>query len=247
MGRVGALGTLNGLQCREAGVRSWTALWGGTTAEQENELMERHVRQLGQQWAAAALHGDTPVLERTPADDVVGIRPRGFLLPKEQWLAECRSGGRTTLKIVGTLHRLLYRWSAGRVGGTLRGGPVLLLTTTGRTTGRAHTWPLCYLVAGDELVVVASARGAPSHPAWYLNLQADGRVSVQRGGRTQMMVARTVHGAERARLWERVVQQYSVCAAYQRQTGREMPVVLLRSAAPVGSHVPAREDGTNEP
>jgi hypothetical protein len=70
--------------------------------EQENELMERHVRQLGQQWAATALHGDTPVLERTPADDVVGIRPRGLLLPKEQWLAEYRSGGRTTLKIVGT-------------------------------------------------------------------------------------------------------------------------------------------------
>jgi F420H(2)-dependent quinone reductase len=155
-----------------------------------------------------------------------------------------RSARRTTLKIVGTLHRLLYRWSAGRVGGTLRGGPVLLLTATGRKTGRAHTWPLCYLVAGNELVLVASAQGAPSHPAWYLNLRADGCVSVQRRGRTQMMVARTVHGAERARLWERVVRQYPVCTAYQRQTDREMPVVLLRPATSVGGHVPAREEGT---
>ncbi len=80
---------------------------------------------------------------------------------------------RTTLKAVGTLHRLVYQWSGGRLGGTLRGRPVLLLTTAGRKTGRERTWPLCYLPAGDELILVASAGGNAFHPSWYLNLRTN--------------------------------------------------------------------------
>ncbi len=130
------------------------------------------------------------------------------------------------------LHRLLYRWSDGRIGGTFRGGPILLLTTRGRRTGQQRTWPLCYLVTGDELVLVASAGGAPRHPAWYLNLRADPRVSIQLEDRTRTMVARTAEGTERARLWERAVRRYPVCAAYQRRSGREIPVVILRPVTP---------------
>ena len=141
------------------------------------------------------------------------------------------SAARTTLKVIGTLHRLLYRCSGGRIGGTLRGGPVLLLTTTGRKTGQERTWPLCYLPAsGDELVLVASAGGAPRHPAWYSNLRADPRVSIRLGGRSTKMVARTAEESERARLWERIVQQYPVVSSYQRKSGREIPVVILRAA-----------------
>lgn len=67
-------------------------------------------------------------------------------------------------------------------GSVLRGGPVLLLTTTGHKTGQERTWPLCYLPAsGDELALVASAAGAPRHAAWYSNLRADPRGSTQRG------------------------------------------------------------------
>ncbi len=136
------------------------------------------------------------------------------------------------MKVAGTLHRLLYRWSGGRIGRTFRGGPILLLTTRGRKTGRQWTWPLCYLVTGNELVLVASAGGAPRHPAWYLNLRANPRLSVQLENRTQTMLARTAEGSERAQLWERAVLQYPVCAAYQRKSGREIPVVILRPATP---------------
>ena len=139
---------------------------------------------------------------------------------------------RTTMKVAGTLHRLLYRWSGGRIGGTFRGGSILLLTTRGCKTGQQRTWPLCYLVTGDELVLVASAGGAPRHPAWYLNLRANPRVSIQLEDRTRTMVARTAEGTERARLWERAVRRYPVCAAYQRKSGREIPVVILRPATP---------------
>ena len=136
------------------------------------------------------------------------------------------------MKVAGTLHRLLYRWSGGRIGGTFRGGPILLLTTRGRKTGHQRTWPLCYLVTGDELVLVASAGGAPRHPAWYLNLRANPRVSIQLEDKTLTMLARTAGGEERARLWERAVRQYPVCAAYQRKSGREIPVVILRPPTP---------------
>ena len=139
---------------------------------------------------------------------------------------------RTTMKVAGTLHRLLYRWTGGRIGGTFRGGPILLLTTRGRKTGQQRTWPLCYLVTGDELVLVASAGGAPRHPAWYLNLRANPCVSIQLGDRIRTMVARAAEGSERARLWERAVRQYPVCAAYQRKSGRQIPVVILRPATP---------------
>ena len=117
------------------------------------------------------------------------------------------------------------------MGGTLRGGPVLLLTTTGRKTGQERTWPLCYLPAsGDELVLVASAGGAPRHPDWYSNLRANPRVSVRSGESSRNMVARTAEESERARLWEIVVRRYPVVASYQRKSGREIPVVILRAA-----------------
>ena len=137
------------------------------------------------------------------------------------------SAARAMLKVIGTLHRLLYRCSVGRIGGTLRGGPVLLLTTTGRNTGQKRTWPLCYLEDDDDLIVVASAGGNPRHPAWYLNLRADPRVSIRSGEKSRKMVARTAEESERARLWERAVQQYSVVVDYQRKSGREVPVVIL--------------------
>ena len=137
-------------------------------------------------------------------------------------------GARTALKLIGTLHRALYRWSDGRLGGRLRGGPVLLLTTTGRTSGRERTWPLSYLDAGDGVVLIASARGSQSQPAWYRNLLSRPLVRVQQGNTTQPMRASVARGAERARLWERFVARYPVAAGYQLNAGRELPVVLLR-------------------
>jgi deazaflavin-dependent oxidoreductase (nitroreductase family) len=141
------------------------------------------------------------------------------------------SAAPTTLWVIGTLHRLLYQCTGGRIGGTLRGGPVLLLTTTGRKTGQQRTWPLCYLPApDDELVLVAAAGGAPRHPAWYSNLRADPRVSIRSGEGSRTMVARIAEERERARLWEIIVRRYPVVANYQRKSGREIPVVILRAA-----------------
>lgn len=135
------------------------------------------------------------------------------------------------VRVAAALHRPLYRWSSGRLGGTLRGGAVLLLTTRGRKTGKSRTSPVCCVVDGDRLVVAAAAAGRPRHPAWYLNLRDDPRVGVQLGAVRRTMVATRADGSERERLWERLRRQYPVCEEYQRRTRRSIPVVVLR---PVG-------------
>jgi deazaflavin-dependent oxidoreductase (nitroreductase family) len=130
-------------------------------------------------------------------------------------------GFRLTIKIIGAIHRWLYRMSGGKWGQTFFGSPILLLTTTGRRSGQPRTWPLTYLPEGEHLIVVASNGGQPNHPAWYLNLRANPQVSVQLGNQTQTMIAQTAEGEERARLWSRVVEEYPAYAGYQRkQTGR---------------------------
>jgi F420H(2)-dependent quinone reductase len=138
--------------------------------------------------------------------------------------------GQTMLTVAGWCHRILYRASGGRIGRTLAGAPVLLLTTTGRKSGLPRTRPLCYLESEGRLVLIASAGGAACHPAWYLNLRRSPHVSVQRGQIRQAMVARSAIGAERARLWEHAVERYPVCAEYQRRAQREIPLVVLQRA-----------------
>jgi F420H(2)-dependent quinone reductase len=138
------------------------------------------------------------------------------------------SGGfRIAMKVLGTIHRTLYRASNGKLGRTFFGSPVLLLTTTGRKTGRPRTWPLSYLPEGDQLIVLAANGGQPNHPAWYLNLRANPRVNVQIRDQTRALIARPVEGDERERLWSRAVREYPAYEGYQRKTDRRIPVVTL--------------------
>src|SRR5919112_3912264 len=137
-------------------------------------------------------------------------------------------GFRIAMKILGTVHRALYRANGGKWGQTFFGSPILLLTTTGRRTGQPRTWPLTYLPEGERLIVIASNGGQPNHPAWYLNLRANPQVSAQLRDQTHTMIAKTAEGEERARLWSRVVEEYPAYAGYQRKTDRQIPVVVLR-------------------
>jgi deazaflavin-dependent oxidoreductase (nitroreductase family) len=140
-------------------------------------------------------------------------------------------GFRLAMKVLGTTHRVLYSASDGRLGGRFFGSQILLLTTTGRKTGRPRTWPLTYFSERDRLVVLAANGGQPNNPAcWYLNLRANPRVSVQLGENTRLMSAHTAEGEERARLWSRAVHEYPAYEGYQRKTDRQIPVVILRSA-----------------
>ena len=105
--------------------------------------------------------------------------------------------------------------------------PSLLLTTTGRKSGEKYIFPLFYGEDGGRYFVVASKGGAPRHPVWYLNLQANPEVEVQVGTRKLKARARTAAGEERARLWQKALQFWPPYADYQKKTDREIPVVVL--------------------
>jgi F420H(2)-dependent quinone reductase len=138
-------------------------------------------------------------------------------------LARFRAG-RAAQRGFTAAHTAIYRrfGLARRIGDT----PILLLTTTGRRSGRPRTVPVMY-VPGEEPVLVASDGGSPTHPAWYLNLSSDPRASVETEGQRAEVVARTVSGKEREPLWRRAVEIYPAYADYQRRTERELPVVVL--------------------
>lgn len=119
-----------------------------------------------------------------------------------------------------------HMWDSAPVGGP---GPVptLLLTTTGRRSGKPVVMPLIYGEADGNYVVVASKGGAPQHPGWYLNLVAKPEVEVQVLAKRFRAKARTATGAERSRLWEKMAAIYPPYNPYQKKTEREIPVVVL--------------------
>lgn len=135
------------------------------------------------------------------------------------------------LKLFSRIHAFLYRLSGGRIGGRFKSSPVLLLTTTGRKSGKQRTTPLLYAEDAGRYVVVASVGGAPKHPAWYLNLRGNSHADIQVGGRTLHAHAETVPAEERARLWAVMTQMYPPYDDYQARTSREIPLVTLTPAA----------------
>src|SRR5689334_12376038 len=78
----------------------------------------------------------------------------------------------TVLRLFSRMHLFVYRRTGGAIGGRVFGNPVLLLTTTGRLTGKQRTTPLVYLADGDAMILIAGAAGAAKHPTWWLNLKA---------------------------------------------------------------------------
>jgi deazaflavin-dependent oxidoreductase (nitroreductase family) len=127
------------------------------------------------------------------------------------------------------IHQRLYRLTGGLVGRRLVDNDILLLTTTGRRSGRRHTVPLLYLGDGERLVVVASYGGRDRNPEWYLNLVAQPVVGARIGGSRHSFQARTASPAERARLWPLAVDAYTGYADYQTRTTRQIPLVILEA------------------
>jgi deazaflavin-dependent oxidoreductase (nitroreductase family) len=122
----------------------------------------------------------------------------------------------------------LYRLSGGKLGGRwTHGEPIMLLTYTGRKTGRRYTKPLVYMSDGDTLVTVASKAGVSKHPLWYLNLQANPECEVEIGRERRRMRARVANPEERQRYWPRLVQFNPDFELYKARTTREFPILLL--------------------
>lgn len=128
------------------------------------------------------------------------------------------------------VHTWLYRVTRGRIGSRFGHLEQVLLTTTGRRTGRARTTPLAAVADGERLVLVASNWGQSRNPDWYLNLVADPAVVIQRGSRAVPMLATVASAQQRARLWPLVVAAFSVYQSYARRAHREIPLVICEAA-----------------
>lgn len=137
------------------------------------------------------------------------------------------------LKLFTATHIGLFRSTNGKLGSKLAGMPVLLLTTTGNKSGQPRTVPLTYIEDEDgNPVITASAGGAPKHPAWFQNLSANPKVTVELPGRKLQRRAEVAPPEVRSRLWEKLTSKYKGYEGYAKKTKgiREIPMVILKPA-----------------
>jgi len=123
-----------------------------------------------------------------------------------------------------------YESSGGTSGTTMRGMPVVIVTSRGVKSGKLRKTPLMRVEHDGCYAAVASLGGAPKNPVWYYNIVADPHVELQDGTVKQEMTAREVTGDEKAQWWERAVAAFPDYADYQRKTEREIPVFVLEPA-----------------
>ena len=131
-------------------------------------------------------------------------------------------------KLFTKVHVGLFRLTRGKGMSTVRGMPILLLTTVGRKTNKPRTTPLMFIRDGADYVITASNSGGDKHPAWFLNLQASPAVQIETGGE-KLQVSATIAGApDRARLWSVLIGKAPFFEGYQKGTARQIPMVILR-------------------
>ena len=123
-----------------------------------------------------------------------------------------------------------YEASGGARANTLRGVPIIVLTTVGARTGKLRKTPLMRVEHDGEYAVVASMGGAPQHPVWYHNLVANSHVELQDGATKRDYVAHEATGAQRDVWWQRACAVWPDYEAYQRRTSRQIPVFVLKIA-----------------
>ena len=153
---------------------------------------------------------------------------------KEQGGTSAQPQGRSYSPLVGTLTRVaiaghvaLYRLSGGKTGGQAQHMPILLLTTTGRKSGKSYTTPLVFMPDGDDIVVVASNSGQARLPNWWLNMRKSKQAQVEVGRKRLRVSAQEASGEERQRLWSRIIAYRAGHEAYQQRTPYPLPVVIL--------------------
>jgi len=148
-------------------------------------------------------------------------QPKPFSAREEKILA-------LVVKPMSRINTWLYRWTGGKIGGRWTyGAPVMLLSYTGRKSGKRMTTPLLYIRDGRDVITVASKGGSATHPLWYLNLLANPECDVEIGRERTRMRARRANPAEKKKHWPALVKTYPDYDAYQRRTQRDIPVIIL--------------------
>ena len=117
--------------------------------------------------------------------------------------------------------------SNGAKGTTMRGLPVIVLTSRGAKTGLLRKTALMRVEHDGQYAVVGSLGGAPKNPVWVYNVRAEPHVELQDGPDKHDYLAHETEGDERELWWERAVQAYPDYANYQKKTDRVIPVFVL--------------------
>lgn len=175
--------------------------------------------------------------------DFTGLSPQEQVYFRRQLRAGQRfpAAAPHFLRYMSRFNRLAFRLSGGRVGGTLLGRSVGLLTTTGHRSGRSRTTPLVYFEDGSRYLVVASNGGFDRPPGWQLNLRANPGAELRTRAGTEHLVARELTDSERQQAWPRLVAQNPLRGAYQSLTARRFAVFALERAAQQ-TRAPASEE-----
>ncbi len=134
---------------------------------------------------------------------------------------------RLLLRPATRLHIWLYRATNGRIGGRIGKAPILLLTTTGRSSGQARTTPLSYIEVNNGIAICGANLGSDRSPNWLRNLQQEPRAQLRIGDQQFTALARIVEPDQSDVLWAQLVDQLPALRTYQAKTTRTLPVILL--------------------
>lgn len=131
------------------------------------------------------------------------------------------------LRFANSIHVSLYRMSGGKFANRAAGMPILLLTSTGRKSGKPHTNPVIYLKEGEEYIVSASTGGMTWHPNWYFNLKSNPDAEILVADQTFKVKATITENEERTRLYEKFKAASENFVKYEKSANRLIPVIRL--------------------
>ena len=136
------------------------------------------------------------------------------------------------LKIFMALNTAAIRLSRGRIGSQLGTQTILLLHTVGRKSGRQLVTPIAYFFTNGYYFLIGSNWGKEHNAAWYYNLLAQPRTTIEVRGREIPVEARLADGPEYERLWQYAIEHHPPYLHYKEMTSRHIPIVVLQPGNP---------------
>jgi len=127
-----------------------------------------------------------------------------------------------------SLNTLVIRLSRGRLGARLGTQDILLLHSVGRKSGKSYVTPIAYFFTDGFYFLVGTNWAKENQAAWYHNLMALPRTTIEVKGRQIPVEASQAEGADYERLWAYAVQRHPPYLHYKEMTRRHIPIIILK-------------------
>ena len=132
------------------------------------------------------------------------------------------------LKIFMSMNTLAIRLSGGRIGSQLGTQTILLLHSVGRKSGREYVTPIAYFFTDGFYFLIGSNWGKDTHAAWYYNLKAQPKTTIEVKGRKIPVEVREAEGQEYERLWNYAIEHHPPYLHYKEMTKRHIPIIVMK-------------------